>query len=131
MDINEFKTDQNLEEEGTWVSIDGNGTSIKVARMNNRAYKKYFQQITKPYKRMIRNGSLSEDLAEKLLIDAIAHKVLVDWKGFTKNGKKFSYSVDNARTFLAESSDFRDLVTESAGEMENYRQQEVEEAAGN
>lgn len=131
MDINEFKTDKALEEEGTWVSLDGNGTEIKVARMNNRAYKKYFQQITKPYKRLIRNGSLSEDLAEKLLVDAIAHKILLDWNGFTKNGKKFPYSVENAKTFLSESADFRDLVTEAAGEMENYRKKVLEEAAGN
>lgn len=131
MDIKEFKTDQNLEEEGVWISLDGNGSEIKVARMNNRAYKKYFQAITKPYKRLIRNGSLSEDLAEKLLIDAIAHKILLDWKGLTKNGKKFAHSLDNATEFLTGSADFRDLVTEAASEMENFRQKELEEAVGN
>lgn len=131
MDISEFSTDQNLEEEGVWISLDGNGTEIKVARMNCRPYKKYFQAITKPYKRLIRNGSLSEDLAEKLLIDALAHKIVLDWKGLTKNGKKFPYSVENATQFLSTSPDFRDLVTEAASEMDNFRQKELEEAAGN
>ena len=131
MDVNEFRTDQSLEEEGVWVSLDGNGTEIKVARMNNRAYKKYFQQITKPYKRLIRNGTLSEDLAEKLLVDAISHKILLDWKGFTKDGKKYPFSVDHAREFLAGSADFRDLVTDAANEMEHFRQRELQEATGN
>ena len=131
MDIKEFKTDRQLEEDGVWVPVDGQGARIKVARMNNPRYKKHFQRITKPYRRQIRSGTLSEELAEKLLVDALAQTILLDWEGFTKGGKKFSYSLDNAKTFLTESTDFRELVTDAASEMETFRAQEVEEAKGN
>lgn len=131
MDISKFQTNKSAEEEGVWVDVDGNGTRIKVARINNARYKKYFQKITKPYKRQIRNGTLSEDLAEKLLVDALANTILLDWKGFTKEGQDFPYSVDNARSFLAESADFRDLVSDAANEMETFRSAEIEEARGN
>ncbi|HBL31851.1 MAG TPA: hypothetical protein DD490_33935 [Acidobacteria bacterium] len=131
MDISKFQTNKAAEEDGVWVDVDGNGTKIKVARINNPRYKKHFQKITKPYKRQIRNGTLSEDLAEKLLVDALASTILLDWKGFTKGGEPFPYSVDNARQFLGESADFRDFVSDAANEMENYRAEELEEARGN
>jgi len=131
LDINEFKTDRQLEEEGVWVPVDGAGAKIKVARINNPRYKKYFQRITKPYRRQIRSGNLSEDLAEKLLVDALANTILLDWEGLTKGGKKFPYTVDNARQLLSESPDFRDLVSDAAGEMESFRARELEEAKGN
>lgn len=131
MDISKFQTNKAMEEEGVWVDVDGNGTRIKVARINNARYKKYFQKITKPYKRQIRTGTLSEDLAEKLLVDALANTILLDWKGFTKDGQDYPYSVDNARAFLAESADFRDFVSDAANEMETFRAAEVEEARGN
>ena len=131
MDISKFQTNKSLEEEGVWVDVDGNGTKIKVARINNPRYKKYFQKITKPYKRQIRNGTLAEELAEKLLVDALANTILLDWQGFTKEGADFPYSVDNARSFLQESADFRDFVSDAANEMENFRAEGLEEARGN
>lgn len=131
MDISKFQTNKSAEEDGIWVDVDGNGTKIKVARINNARYKKYFQKITKPYKRQIRNGTLAEELAEKLLVDALANTILLDWKGFTKEGTDFPYSIDNARSFLQESADFRDFVSDAANEMENFRAEELEEARGN
>jgi hypothetical protein len=131
MDISKFQTSKSAEEDGIWVDVDGNGTKVKVARINNARYKKYFQKITKPYKRQIRNGTLAEELAEKLLVDALANTILLDWKGFTKDGEDFLYSVDNARSFLQESADFRDFVSDAANEMENFRGEELEEARGN
>ncbi|HWM89404.1 MAG TPA: hypothetical protein VN493_01410 [Thermoanaerobaculia bacterium] len=131
MDISKFQTNKSAEEEGIWVDVDGNGTKVKVARINNARYKKFFQKITKPYKRQIRNGTLAEELAEKLLVDALANTILLDWKGFTKGGEDFPYSVDNARSFLQESADFRDFVSDAANEMENFRAEELEEARGN
>jgi hypothetical protein len=131
MDISKFQTNKSAEEDGIWVDVDGNGTKVKVARINNARYKKYFQKITKPYKRQIRNGTLAEELAEKLLVDALANTILLDWKGFTRSGEDFPYSVDNARSFLQESADFRDFVSDAANEMENYRAEELEEARGN
>jgi hypothetical protein len=131
MDISKFQTSKSAEEEGIWVDVDGNGTKVKVARINNARYKKYFQKITKPYKRQIRNGTLAEELAEKLLVDALANTILLDWQGFTKEGADFPYSVDNARSFLQESADFRDFVSDAANEMENFRGEELEEARGN
>lgn len=131
MDISKFQTNKSAEEEGVWVDVDGNGTKIKVARINNPRYKKYFQKITKPYKRQIRNGTLAEELAEKLLVDALANTILIDWQGFTRGGEPFPYSVDNARSFLQESADFRDFVSDAANEMENFRAEELEDARGN
>ena len=131
MDISKFQTNKSAEEEGIWVDVDGNGTKVKVARINNPRYKKYFQKITKPYKRQIRNGTLAEELAEKLLVDALANTILIDWQGFTKGGEPFPYSVDNARSFLQESADFRDFVSDAANEMENFRSEELEDARGN
>ncbi len=130
MDIHRFKTNKKKEEEGTWIDI-GEGAKIKVARINNPRYKKYFQAITKPYRRQIRSGTLAEEVAEKLLIDAMANTILLEWEGFTQDKEEYPYSVANAKHFLAEFPDFRDIVSDAANEMEAFRDEDMEEAKGN
>jgi hypothetical protein len=130
MDINKFKTDKKKEEEGVWIEI-GEEARIRVARLNNEKYKNHFRRTTKPYRRQIRNGNLSEDVAERLLIDAMANTILLGWENLTEDGKAIKYSIDNAKRILSESSDFRDLVADAAGEIEAYRIESLEESKGN
>ena len=130
MDINKFKADKKKEEEGVWIDI-GEDARIKVARLNNEKYKNHFRRTTKPYRRQIRNGNLAEDVAERLLIDAMANTILLGWENLEEGGKAIKYSVENAKRILSESVDFRDLVSDAAGEIESYRIEDLEEAKGN
>lgn len=131
MKITRFKTDASKEQEGVWVEI-GDGARIRVARAGNARWKAYFRKILKPYRRQIRADILPEEVADKLVVDALAHTVLLGWDGLEDaKGKKISYSVAKAQALLTEYPDFRALVEDASSEAEAYREAELEDAEGN
>lgn len=125
-----FGTDKDLEREGVWVDMSG-GASIKVARIGNPEYKRMFQKITTPYKQQLRTNNMDEDIAEELLIKAMASTILLDWKGIYEGDEEMKYSIENAEKVLRDLPDFRVFVTEVSSEMELFRQGEQEEGIKN
>lgn len=132
MDIGKFKTDLNRELDGVWVDI-GKEARLKIARIGNPAYKETFRRLAKPYQRQIRTGTLSDEVAERILAQSLAESVLLDWEGLEENGKPLPYSKKAALDLLTnpQLKDFRDLVAELANESELFHQQDVDEAEGN
>lgn len=131
MKISAFRTDENLEVEGVWVDI-GDGGKVKVARLGNPNHRKVSQALGRPHQAQIRANRLRPEVAEKLGIQATAQAILLDWEGITDDdGKPVPYSQGKALDLLTEFKDFRDLVLEIAGEMETFREQEIEESVGN
>lgn len=130
MDLTRFKADPVLEDEGVWTSVDaGTEASIKIARIGNRRYREAMTRRLKPYRRALRNGTLDE----KVTAEVLAETILLDWKGLTQDGVPLTYSPDAAKDLLCDNrfKDFRDLVVELAGDLELYRQQDIEDAEKN
>lgn len=131
MDLTRFKADPVLEDEGVWTSVDaGTEASIKIARIGNRRYREAMTRRLKPFRRALRNGTLDEKVTEKITAEVLAETILLDWKGLTQNGVPLSYSPEAAKELLCDNrfKDFRDLVVELAGDLELYRQQDIEDA---
>jgi hypothetical protein len=121
MDLSQtFATDVKLETEGVWKDL-GEGAELKVARIGNPAYNKEMQRLMKPYKHLVSRGALSEDVAQKILIEAMAKTILVDWKGLKDGGKVIKYSTKAAIDMLTKYKDFRDLISTLAGEMTTFK----------
>lgn len=134
MDLTRFKADPVLEDEGVWTSVDaGTEASIKIARIGNRRYREAMTRRLKPYRRALRNGTLDEKVTEKITAEVLAETILLDWKGLTQDGVPLTYSPDAAKDLLCDNrfKDFRDLVVELAGDLELYRQQDIEDAEKN
>jgi len=131
MDIKkEYGTDASLETEGTWEDF-GEGCEIKIARIGNKAYRKYFQKASKPYQKQIRRGTLSDDKAEELLIDAMAHCIVMDWKGMQEDGADIEFSIANCKRVLTEYKDLRDAISDIANSAESFKLAEDEAAEKN
>ncbi len=125
-----FKTDEALENEGVWVDL-GEGARLKVARLGNDGYKAMFQRELKPHRRQMKQGLLSEEVADNILIKCMAHHILMDWEGIEFNGQSLPYSHENAIMLFRELKDFRDLVHEISQEMEVFKSAELVDAAEN
>jgi len=124
MDLDKvFSTDVSLEEEGVWITLD-EASAIKIARLNNKAFKQLATKIGKQSKIIAKH---TDDIPEETLIQLIAKTILLDWKGIKVKGKEVVYSVENAIKFMTEYKDFRDLVIELANEKETFRRVEIEE----
>lgn len=132
MDLASFKTNLTAEIEGVWVEI-GEGCELLIARLGNKEFRKFMKSASKPYRSMMRNDQLPDDVAEKLMVKALAATILLDWKELKLGGKKLKYSKEECERVLGdeEFKDFRDLVVEIAQARETFRFEEIEAAAGN
>ena len=126
----EYAVDKNKEIEGVWQDF-GSGAKMKIARIGNSEYQKVFQKISKPHRKSIRRGTLADDVAEKLLVEAMAESILLDWEGVEDGGVALPYTKENAIRVLLEYKDLRDQVTEIANEMESFKAEEDAEAEKN
>ena len=129
MDLGKFRTDRAREDEGVWTDI-GDGARLKLARIGNRRYRELVQRVFRPHRRALRSGTLPEETSEALMSDVIAETVLLGWDGLLLDGRPVPYAPERARAVLADPAmrDFRDMVVELAGDMEMYRQQDLEDA---
>lgn len=132
MDLNKFKTSSKLSEDGVKVEL-GEGASITVARIGNQKYTNELKRVTKPHMNAIRNKTISDELMEKLVLDAFVGTVLLGWDGLKLDGKEVKYSKDEAIKILKnpEYVDFKNMVEAAASEVEVFRAVEVSEAVKN
>lgn len=128
MDLNRFKTDANAENNGVWINL-GEGARIKVARAGNRKNSDLFTRLTADpdYKRKEKMGTLTDEEYEPILLQCLAETILLDWEGFTEDGKPVPYNRENAMRLLA-FRDFRRAVQDASAEAANFRAQTVAEA---
>ena len=130
MDIDKAFADPKLESEGVWVSY-REGSKVKVARMGNPTFQKHLDAKMRPHKRKQDRGTLSSEIETRVLCEAIAETVLLDWSGFTKDGKDFKYTPDAAAALLIQSMDFRNEISDIALVEEHFRNDETEDLAKN
>ena len=125
-----FGVDKTKSEDGTWVDLE-EGIRVKIARIGNLSYRKELERLSKPRRRQIRRGTLSEETAEQMLTEVMAKTVLLDWEGIEEDKKKVPYSIAAARRLLTEYPDFREMISDLAGEMETFKQEFDEESEKN
>jgi hypothetical protein len=128
MELNRFKTDQALEQEGVWIDL-GEGASIRVARAGNRRNSELFNKLTSDpeYQRKDKLDTLTEADLEAVVVTCLAETILLDWKGFEDGGKEVPFSKEKAREMLAY-RDFRNTVQEASRDAANFRARSVKEA---
>lgn len=134
MDLNRFKADTVLEDDGVWTTVDAaSGCRLKIARIGNRRYREAMARRLKPYRRALRAGTLDDQVTERITADVLAETVLLDWQGLQRNGAPVGYSRETAAMVLADPAykDFRDLVVELASDQEAYRERDLEDAEKN
>lgn len=125
-----FGTDKTKEQEGVWHDL-GDDLRMKIARIGNPNYQKRFQALSKPHRRAIRRGTLSDDVAEKLMIQCLAETIVLDWEGLEENGEPVPYSMDEAIRILTDYPELRNYINDIANELEGYQEEENKEAEEN
>lgn len=131
MDIEkQFATDPVLEKEGVWFDI-GDGAHVRVAAMNNPNWQRVMRAKFKGRERQLQLKTLSDDVATKLVIEATAETILLDWKGFTRNGEPLPYSREAAIDVLTRHRRLRDIVTGLSEDFESFKVSQAEDAEKN
>lgn len=134
MNIAKFKTDGALENEGVWLEV-GDGLSLRVARIGNRKHSELWTKLNADPKivRMASLGTIPDEEYERMLIEAMAETILLDWKGLTDGDGEAAVEIPFSKAKAKEVlklRDFRQLVHRMAAEAGNFRAEQVEAAAG-
>jgi len=125
-----FGTDTKKEQDGVWYDI-AEGLRMRIARIGNPNYQKRFQALSKPYRRAIRRGTLSDEIAEKLLIQCMSETIVLDWEGLEDEGKLVPYSKDAVVAILTKYPELRGYINDIANELEGFQEDLTEEADEN
>jgi hypothetical protein len=130
-----FATDKDAEARGRKLYLDKDKDIwLLIARRGNNAYKAYMTRVLQENSAMLgAKSEESEAMATAIFKDAAAKHLLIGWSptGIDWGGKtNVQYSEALAREML-ELQDFYDLVNNFAGEMSNYRAEEVAKDAKN
>lgn len=129
--ISQFATNAQKEKEGAWVDA-GGGLRLKIARLGNSDYEEHLRKLSKPYSRQIRMNTIENEVLETVIRKATAKYILLDWENLTDDDDKpIPYSEAKAYELLTEYRDFMKMVTELAGEVELFRQDDFKEVEGN
>ncbi len=134
MDLRSIKTDVKNEEDGAWISIDKT-TKLKIARWNNKKFRNMRESLSAPYmtKSKKNSGLISDEDAEDILNTVISETILMGFDGLELDGEKIEYSVENAKKLICDQSlkEFRELVVELSTDIDNFREEFIEEAEKN
>lgn len=129
----QWGTDEKVEQEGVLLDY-GEAGSIRVRRAggSNKAYQKRLEKFARKYRRQIELGVLSEEVANRELVQIFADTVVLGGEVIGKDGKKISLSNrQNVVKLFTELPDlFRD-VRDQTGSIEAFRVLEREDDAKN
>ncbi len=148
--LKSIQVDPQLQTDGIWVDY-FDDIRLKIARLGTDEYLKYVRRLRKPHERRIRReGETTSKVLQKLVVKAVATKILVDWEGMEEqkvdeNGEKVfdgigdpvlievPYSAEKAEEYMADISfrDFYEDVIEISNTAENYYVEQLEESEGN
>jgi hypothetical protein len=134
----QFKTNAEKEVEGVEIQYgpneDGTIPTFIISRMgkSNKAYTKALEAATRPYRRQIELGTMNNDTAETLFIGVFAKTVLKGWKNVRdESGVEIAFSEKAAVKLLTDLPEMYDDLQEKAKSASLFREEAIEEEAGN
>jgi hypothetical protein len=137
-----FNTDSKSESEGIWIDYGSHRVLVGRAGGANKKYQSCLEKITKPFRRALASGRLSNEQSKKLLYEVYANAVVFDWeiKGDNGEWKKGIHKEDGGilevtpanilLTFNLLPDQFLDIQSAVEG-IELFRQEELEEDSKN
>lgn len=125
-----FGVDKEAAEKGKWFPLAEEGM-VKVARLNNTAFKAESVRLQKPHMHVLRSSKLDNtELLDDITRRATAKTILLDWKGITIDGVDIPYSVEKAYELLKEFPDFQEAISVLAVDRDNFSPEDIDELVG-
>lgn len=128
-----FATDQSAEQEG--ITLDyGDGVTIKVARAggSNVKFEKLVQAKLRKYERLRQNDLLEIAVLRPVLREIYAEAVVLGWDGITdKDGNAMPFNKENAIKLFTDLPDLFDDVVVQSQKAALFRQNVLDDEAGN
>lgn len=112
---------------GVRFEFEGCGFTCAHAGQLNPRWMKTAEVVYKPYRHQTRTNTLSDEKTDELELEVFCTAVLIHWDGVTdRDGQPLPYSKENAIQLMKELPYLRQLLSEFARNVENYRDGAVE-----
>jgi hypothetical protein len=123
-----FEFDADLKTVDTGVWAEWGGSKFLIAHISNMKFQRALARLQQPHRSKIERGTLDPKTNRDILAKAMAEGVLLGWRDVCNSKKEpTEYSLENAFTALTKSVEFRDFVAEFAGNLMNYREEQLED----
>lgn len=134
----QYKTDAVRENKGARIvkgmNDDGSEIVFYVARTgkSNTSYKLASERAFKPHRAAIKNGSLSNETADQIMLDLFCGHLLKGWENvLDEQGAEIPYSVENAKKLMSDLPDLYSELLEVSNDASHFLDSNREEDAKN
>ena len=131
--LSKFRMDKDKSVEGVWVTF-GADIELKIARMHNPDFNRYYAEISEPYLSQIRKRTADKVTTADLMKDAVAHCIIKGWKNMEDDkGKTINYSPEKALEIISDEANviFYDFILDVANSVHLFFEQQKEAAVKN
>lgn len=135
----QYATNQDKESTGATIEVgvnddDNSVISFVVARMGgaNKAYQKALEEATRPYRRQIQQGTLSESISEDILKRVFCKTILKGWSNVRDQfNEVLPFNQDTAYKLMTELPELYRELSEQASDIALFRDEQLKEEAKN
>lgn len=131
--LNKLRVDSAKSTEGVWVPF-AEGIEVKIARMNNPEFVRYYAEISESHLRQLRRRTGVDDKAADLMKDAVAHCIIKDWRNLQDDkGKEIKYTPEKALELISDEANliFYDFILDASSSFQLFFEQNKAESAKN
>jgi hypothetical protein len=119
MELNDFKTDRDIENAGVWKPC-GNGR-ILITSNSSESFRKAMKKIFGPREIELTLGTLPDEEANNLMMQAEAEGLVLNWENMTEDGKIIDYTPETCVRIFKAAPRFRQFVQRESNNIENFR----------
>jgi len=134
----QFETNAVIEAAGVKVEFGENDDltipTFHISRIakSNKRYSKALEAATRPYRRQIELGTMSENVADKLFRDVFVTTILLGWENVQgRDGTLLEFNKENASMLLKDLPELFDDLQEKAKSASLFRETALEDEAKN
>ena len=131
--LRQFRLDNEKSVEGVWHKF-GGGIEVRIARMHNPEFNKYYEEISEPHLGQLRRRTADAETLRALMKQAVAHCLIRDWKGMEDdNGKAIKYSPEKALEIISDPANviFYDFVIDVSASVNLFFEEQKKESVKN
>ncbi|MAE84064.1 MAG: hypothetical protein CMB80_15080 [Flammeovirgaceae bacterium] len=110
---------------GVWADFEGG--SFLIAYASKMSFQRELARLQQPYARKIDKGTIDPKISLDILAEALSKHVLLDWKNVGANGEEIEYTPEIAKKVIIANDELRGFVSDFSIELENFKQEALEE----
>lgn len=117
--------DHSASKEGVWAPFEG--SEFRIASSDSLRFQRTLQRLQAPYRKKLDKGTLDPGESRRILCQAMAGTLLLDWRNVKDStGEDVEFTDEAATKALINIPSLREFVQEFALNGENFRAEVVE-----